>query len=456
MKRDGVVFALALVATLQLGVSARSLRGQRQNPIPNGGVNDAKRFVTMELRNWNNVQYTGPISIGGQILPVIYDTGSFEVIVLSTLCQHCTKELTAYDSTMSKSFVGASDHTMQHFFGSGSVRSQRGYDTVRIGDNLNNLAVAHAPFWQVVSHEIAVWDNAAHFSGIVGLGRHDYVPQGFGDDNFGQKILLASLGVTRFAICLERSSPAAPGVLTLWTPPPNSFAPPLGFSAVQVLGKAHWSVRMTGVKLSNLQVDDPCIPSCGAIIDSGTSLIAVPPSASGLIDALIDLFRPDCSNLHDMPTLELQLDGVPVRLPPHAYVVQQTLPFYNSSFGSERLLQCSLGFMNVHKTSDLGSVWILGMPFLRYYYTIFDRSGSHLYIAPSTPTCAWPSSVAFARSPQNSSHLSTQRAASVHTSTMAAMTYSPSDYEPIQVDVAGLRMPPWAVDGTGVNHKMLL
>lgn len=61
----------------------------------------------MRLSNHFNVQYNGRFTIGDQELPMIYDTGSFEVpasleldlwqvLVLSTKCRSCVKSLSMW------------------------------------------------------------------------------------------------------------------------------------------------------------------------------------------------------------------------------------------------------------------------------------------------------------------------------------------------------------------------
>merc|ERR1719149_368370 len=84
-----------------LGVQAASLR-QSQNTLQNSGD------FYLKLSNFNNVQYSAPLSIGGQTLPVIYDTGSFEILVLSKLCPTCEARHSVYDNTLSSSFAATS------------------------------------------------------------------------------------------------------------------------------------------------------------------------------------------------------------------------------------------------------------------------------------------------------------------------------------------------------------
>lgn len=70
----------------------------------------SKRLLCLQflrLSNHFNVQYNGRFTIGDQELPMIYDTGSFEVpasleldlwqvLVLSTKCRSCVKSLSMW------------------------------------------------------------------------------------------------------------------------------------------------------------------------------------------------------------------------------------------------------------------------------------------------------------------------------------------------------------------------
>jgi len=415
--------------------------------------------VDIELTNHNNVQYSAPLSVGGQALPVIYDTGSFEIIVLSKLCAICARQHVVYDSTQSSTFVSSGGVTAEHLFGSGPVKSEKAYDTVQLVGRGNAVAAYKSPFWQVVSHDIAVWDENAKFSGIVGLGHLDYIPEGYGAPNSHDRTLLSNVGVNLFAICLGRSGHRPSGVLSLWKGPATV---PSHFREMRVAGNVHWSVHMTGVKFAGVNWRDPCHPSCGAIIDSGTSLIAAPPSADGLIALISSRIRRDCSNLHELPVLELQLDGLMIKLPPKAYVMRVTTAGSNSSNilsrifgGSNHEQECSPGFMSIDKNSQLGPVWVLGMPFLRYYHTIFDRQAKKIHVATSSSDCSLAGSgMAFHNS--SSSGAMIPNIAGLHNSTAAAGplgaagassppgVFDASDFEPNEVDMSAIREPTWA------------
>lgn len=73
--------ALVLMGVVVNSVTAVSFLVQGHRSYPND--------VRLRLNNYKNIQYIGTFTVGGQELPVIYDTGSFEIIVLSDLCKDC-------------------------------------------------------------------------------------------------------------------------------------------------------------------------------------------------------------------------------------------------------------------------------------------------------------------------------------------------------------------------------
>jgi len=402
----------------------------------------------LTLTNHDNVQYTAPFSVGQQVLPVIYDTGSFEIIVLSTLCTTCSGDQAVYDSTKSTSFV-ASDLQAQHQFGSGPVLSQMGFEAVHLGDLSSPLAASSVPFWQVVDHNIDVWNAQAHFSGIVGLGHTPEVPQGFGAEATSEeKTLLERLQIESFALCLRRGSDLPPGYLAFGPRVDSAITPGMGFHALEVVGHVHWGIRMMNFEVPGTNVDPICQPSCGAIVDSGTSLIAVPPSAEPLVNALAQLIKEDCSNVGSLPVLRFQLDGSILELPPQAYVMkvvpsQQNNSVWGRIFGSPARSTepaCVLAFMTIDKTSEFGPVWVLGMPFLRYYHTVFDRAAKKVHISPSSPTCELTS----VSQPTVLVNTSALNGGAAQATRVAAAAYRKEDFEPMAVNLDAIRMPSWA------------
>jgi len=276
----------------------------------------SQKEYTVELHNYQNVQYYGDITIGNagdsslQSFPAIYDTGSFEILVLSELCEQCQspnydEDTPLYKGSSSTTFSlfpttdeekraakelkqceaevkedGSGDECVyqtveaQHVFGSGPVESVRGYENVRIGSPEssegweNSPTLERFPFWQIKRHQIDAWDAGAKFSAIVGLGPRDHVPSmggGEEDDDAAIPTLLDVADVNKFSICLQRGSHqvvdtndeagAASSADNKW---PSGF---LTFNAhtpqteklVQVVGQVHWAVKMQnfGAKIGN-------------------------------------------------------------------------------------------------------------------------------------------------------------------------------------------------------------
>lgn len=405
---------------------------------------------SLRLENFNNVQYSAPLSVGGQTLPVIYDTGSFEILVLSKKCLSCEARHAVYDQGKSTTFVANTpDIVTEHLFGSGPVVSEKGFESISMGDQQSPYNVGKMPFWQVLRHEIAVWDENAHFSGIVGLGHPTRIPEGFAAPGTRDVTMLAAMGVRSFAICLERHGLGAPGWLVVG--PRVSAMPTTGFfRPVPVVGQTHWGVQMSGFSVPGIVRPDPCVPSCGAIIDSGTSLIAAPPAALPIIRQLSSMVAKDCSNLHALPVLKFRLGNQEVELPPKAYVMKirkkvtvKQKNYWGNVFQPKEVVEekCVPAFMTISKNSQHGPVWILGMPFLRYYYTVFDRISKQIFISEASPNCQpQPSGAAGGLLFNASRAMNGTHGASLGT------RFSAEDFEPNELDPNEVRVPLWATE----------
>lgn len=365
-----VVVLLLAAAPCYHGASLtqrRHLRGQTfkndEFPLP----------VQLKLANHWGVQYVAPVSIGGQTLQAVYDTGSFEVMAVSSQCASCKTKMARYDNRSSATFWAGDYPAENHIFAGGEITARQDFETVRIG---SPLKVEKMAFWQVLDTDMKVWtQDKASFSAIVGLGHSPVVPMAHDD---AQDSLLHRANSQSFSLCLERG-PANPGWLTINPSVDTSSA---NFRAVPVIGKTHWAVQLTGASFEQSAMHCTGPDSCVAIVDSGTSMIGVPPFAIGMVRGIANKVKFDCSNLRELPDLSLELAGQTFVMPPSAYVIRLA---GTDEFPDGR---CVPAFMDFDLSTDNGAVWILGMPFLRHFYTVFHRTTpATLYIAEQGSKC---------------------------------------------------------------------
>jgi len=97
------------------------------------------------------------------------------------------------------------------------------------------------------------------------------------------------------------------------------------------------------------------------VVDTGTSVLAGPSSKLDPIIQQIGNVTEDCSNVDKLPTISFSLAGKDFDLGPDFYVIRQT-----DDKGKE---VCQLGIQGVNAGVP---IWILGDPFLRKYYTVWD------------------------------------------------------------------------------------
>mmetsp|Transcript_112353 Transcript_112353/g.194859 ORF Transcript_112353/g.194859 Transcript_112353/m.194859 type:complete len:433 (+) Transcript_112353:117-1415(+) len=129
---------------------------------------------------------------------------------------------------------------------------------------------------------------------------------------------------------------------------------------VPVTNPGYWQFEMQDLMIgeNSLQLCGTA-SSCKAALDTGTSLLAGPPR---LVRELARRLRaaPDCSNSDELPELGFKVGGQVLRLSPKEYL--------DRSDGV-----CMLNLMPLDIPAPHGPLFILGDPFLRKYYTVYDR-----------------------------------------------------------------------------------
>jgi hypothetical protein len=400
--------------------------------------------------NFGDAQYISYLVIGKQLIGGILDTGSFELVVFSSTCSSCGSAA-QYNPWLSSSYGVGQLKTTQSY-GSGDTFSEEAFDLVSIGP----FADTNQSFWEVTKANMPILYSAM-FQGIIGVGppetpaadawnallrtagnisnmtdAHELV-----DDNLlaqavdrlevamevtQRPTLLRNLNVSIFSMCVSRK-PGDNGFF-IWNDY-TAVRKPLLFAEVPVVGTHTWSVELKNVRIrgsldkgssKNAVKEIGCGDGCSAIIDSGTSLLAVPGFIIEQLQDMMEQLDTDCSNLHELPSLVFNMGDGQFTLPPDSYVAEVVgqLPNYlegyttmdseenrsesTSEFDPAEMMgkrgsrsRCQLLLMESYASTKYGPLWILGIPFFRRYYTTFRIGESHkdrtLFMAPSTDDC---------------------------------------------------------------------
>jgi len=164
----------------------------------------------------------------------------------------------------------------------------------------------------------------------------------------------------------------------------------LAWNPVYMPEIGQWMLEVKSVRVDNTPVDF-CNEGCRAIVDTGTSLIAVP---SVVLPELFELLMHPASDTMDCkgpgPTLHIELEGLTLRLEPQDYghvtstrsvwkdAKANTIPFLSGSSAKrdddgEFSNMCKAMLMSMDIPEPLGpKLLVLGEPVLRRYYTVYE------------------------------------------------------------------------------------
>jgi len=351
----GEVINLPLVhkpKTLSQFHAARERRAQLGVSPGAGGM------PSIALTDAQDAEYFGQVLIGTppQNFTVIYDTGSSNLWVPSKACTNCKKGSPTYDSTASKTYV-KDGQSFQLMYGTGSCQGFLSKDQVQIG----GLGIEGFAFGEVTTEAADVFGQAP-FDGILGMGvpaaAVDRVPMPM-DMLVQQKKLQHNV----FAFYLS-SGGRAGSTLTLGGADPAFHSEDFAYVPTAKAAKLlpYWLVSAKDIKVGG-QSTGACnwLTGCYMVVDTGTSVIAGPPSTVNKLLSKIGNVSADCSNAASLPTVSITMAGRDFELGPDFYVIR--FPAGNNKE------QCQLGIEGVNAGVP---IWILGDPFLRKYYTVWD------------------------------------------------------------------------------------
>lgn len=319
---------------------------------------------TVPVNNFLNAQYFSDITIGTppQEFKVVLDTGSSNLWVPSKQCGSIACYLhNKYDADASQTYK-ENGTSFEIRYGSGSLSGFVSRDDMTIGD----LKVKDQLFAEATS-EPGLAFAFGRFDGILGLG-YDTISVNKIPPPFYNMVEQGALDEPVFAFYLgssDKQSEATFGGI-------NKDHYKGDLIKLPVRRKAYWEVEFEAISFGDQTAE---LSNTGAIVDTGTSLIALPTTIAELLNTEIGAkkgwngqYSVECEKRDILPDLTFTLTGHNFTISPFDYILEVQ--------GS-----CISAFMGMDFPEPVGPLAILGDAFLRKWYSVYDLGDNSVGLA---------------------------------------------------------------------------
>lgn len=354
-----LLFLVGSMALVEIPVQRKILRGEEKlaHQKMMRKLRLTQNLPVVILTNFQDVQYTGPISVGtpAQDFIVMFDTGSSNLwLPLNTCKSTACKGMTLYNPSESSTYV-ENGESISIAYGSGACSGKLVEDTVTL---------AGADITKVVFGAMTSVDSGfegSDFSGLLGMAW-----QAIAEDNvtpvFQYMYKQGLVADNSFSFYLTPNADENGSVLVLGGVNENYSNG--SFNYVTLSSETYWQIPIDGVKAGSFSKS-----SLQGIVDTGTSLLVGPTSVVDDLTKVIGTVATDCSNISSLPTITFTLGGVEYPLTGEDYVLKIT---------QDGETQCQLGLQSMDTPEEL---FILGDVFIKSYYTHFDFANSRVGFA---------------------------------------------------------------------------
>ncbi|OMJ25389.1 Gastricsin [Smittium culicis] len=300
------------------------------NVRPNNNLNGT---LTIPLISDRNLNYHGEIILGnpGKKFSVVFDTGSADIWVPSVHCEsNACKNHNRFDPSLSISFNGYTKDKFSIKYGTGNLAGHIVSDSLKISD-------VHIPNQLFgISTEQADFFEKMKFDGVFGLA---YSSLSMSQKSPPMDKLLESGAIKKkaFSFWFDKLSENGKigGELIIGGHNEEKHDGKIRYAPV--LTKKYWELGLSEVFYRGNKINTS---SKSAIIDTGTSLIALPKSDAASINEAIGaeklkssnrLFKISCST-YDKEPVYLTLGDVKLRISPENYIYQVKPGYCLSAF----------------------------------------------------------------------------------------------------------------------------
>merc|ERR1712230_56717 len=331
-------------------------------------IHEDKAGHSVPVSNFLNAQYFSEITIGTppQSFKVVLDTGSSNLWVPSSECGSIACYLhTKYDSSSSSTYK-KNGTSFEIRYGSGSLSGYVSEDTMSIGD----LKIKDQLFAEATS-EPGLAFAFGRFDGILGLG-YDTISVNKIPPPFYNMIDQGLLDEPVFAFYLSDTANGDESEATFGGIDKAHYTGDITY--ITLRRKAYWEVDLDAITFGDETAE---IDNTGVILDTGTSLIALPSTLAELLNKEIGAKKSfngqntvECDKRDALPDLTFTLTGHNFTIGAYDYILEVQ--------GS-----CISAFMGMDIPAPAGPLAILGDAFLRKWYSIYDLKKNAVGIAKS-------------------------------------------------------------------------
>jgi len=322
-------------------------------------IHDQKGDRTVPVSNFLNAQYFSEITIGTppQTFKVVLDTGSSNLWVPSSECGSIACYLhTKYDSSSSSTYK-KNGTSFEIRYGSGSLSGFVSQDVMTIGD----LKIKDQIFAEA-TEEPGLAFAFGRFDGILGLG-FDTISVNKIPPPFYSMIDQGLLDEPVFAFYLGDTNNGESDESEAIFGGINEDHYTGKITTIPLRRKAYWEVDLDAITFGDATAE---LDKTGVILDTGTSLIALPSTLAELLNKEIGAkkgyngqYTVECEKRDSLPDMSFTLSGYNFSITPYDYILEVQ--------GS-----CISSFMGMDFPEPVGPLAILGDAFLRKWYSIYD------------------------------------------------------------------------------------
>mmetsp|Transcript_116365 Transcript_116365/g.267087 ORF Transcript_116365/g.267087 Transcript_116365/m.267087 type:complete len:418 (+) Transcript_116365:44-1297(+) len=382
-----VSFLVGVAASLLDPVSVRLEARPSQRRIRVAQGHKARSFLAIKKEFVHAIDYVANITVGTppQHFRVLFDTGSGHLLLPSTRCTDAAcKTHRAYNSTASHSFAALEHNSTDNGtakatlvpltkdveFNSGKVHGELATERVCL---FEDVCAEKAGFIEALSESSQPF-LGANWDGVFGLGLNISDSPLF-NVHAG---LLRNFKLPVFSVYLaahlgEESDITFGGIRE------DRMESPKDLFYIPVSSPGYWQFKLDDIAVGgkNLNLGCGCKGCCQAVLDTGSSLIMAPSFVYHLLQKKLGVPDTDtpCTNMTDFPDL-----GFVISTPNGPYTFNLKPEDYMDRISDGGQDFCWMHMTTVGNTGR-GPILVLGMPFLRTFYTVFDMEQQRIGFA---------------------------------------------------------------------------